>query len=596
MASSIPAYARVGDLQQHWNPHRARTLKPASAAAGGAAAAGGVKCVVYWMSRDQRAHDNWALLHAQQLACAQGVPLYVAFCLLPSFLGAPLRHFAFMLRGLSDVEAELRAVGVPFHLLRGAPAEVLPAFAAARGASTLVCDFSPLNIARGWKEDVASALPAATALVEVDAHNVIPAWHASDKQEVGARTLRPKIERLLPTFLTEFPALRAHPHPPTEPAPPPNDWPAVIASLGVDARIGEVDWCAPGEGAAHAALGGFMAERLRIFGAKRNDPNADALSNLSPYLHYGQLAPQRAALVVKGARAHADSVKGYLEEAVVRRELADNFCLYNRRYDSLDGAAGWARDSLALHAADPREFVYAEAQLAAAQTHDDLWNAAQNQMVRSGKMHGFMRMYWAKKVLEWTASPAEALRIANALNDRYSLDGRDPSGYVGVAWSVMGTHDMGWAERPVFGKIRYMNYAGCKRKFDVATYVRAWGGGSGAPPAAAPKAKAKAAAPKEAAAKATAVAPTEAGASAAATEPKAKVAAPKAKAAAAAPKDADAAAAAAAPKAKSTATKKAATAAGKASLAAGATEPAADVTSKAPPPAKRKRAAASSDE
>lgn len=478
-SAAIPAYARADDLHAHWHAVRARTLKPSSAPASGPGAPPAARSVVYWMSRDQRVHDNWALLHAQQLACDERVPLHVAFCLLPTFMGAPLRHFGFMLKGLAEVEPELRAHNVHFHLLRGEPADVLPGFAAAHGARTIVCDFSPLRLARAWKDGVAAALPAGSALVEVDAHNCVPAWHASPKLEVGARTLRPKLERLLPAFLTEFPALQRHPFGPP-PAAPPIDWAAVRDGLGVDRSVAEVDWCAPGEAAAHGALGAFIAQRLKIFGAKRNDPNAAALSNLSPYFHFGQLAPQRAALAVRGARAHADSAKAFIEESVVRRELADNYCLYNPAYDSLDGAASWARESLAAHASDPREHVYSQEALEAAQTHDALWNSAQLQMVGTGKMHGFMRMYWAKKILEWTASPAEALRIAILLNDRYSLDGRDPNGYVGIAWSIFGAHDMGWAERPVFGKIRYMNYNGCKRKFDVGAYERRWGGGAAA--------------------------------------------------------------------------------------------------------------------
>ena len=204
-------------------------------------------------------------------------------------------------------------------------------------------------------------------------------------------------------------------------------------------------------------------------------------SDLSPYLHTGQLGAQRMALLVKQANSSStsDGVKAFLEESIVRRELSDNFCFYQPQYDSLQGAAGWARDSLALHSADAREHVYSEAQFEAGQTHEDLWNAAQRQLVSTGKMHGFMRMYWAKKILEWSASPEEALRIALHLNDKYSLDGCDPNGYVGCAWSIMGTHDMGWAERAVFGKIRYMNYNGCKRKFDTAAYVAKWGTGGG---------------------------------------------------------------------------------------------------------------------
>jgi len=256
------------------------------------------------------------------------------------------------------------------------------------------------------------------------------------------------------------------------------DWEATFASLTIDRSVQEVDWCTPGTAAGLREIDKFCEQRLRIFADKRNDPNQAALSNLSPWLHFGQISAQRMALIVKGHnRSQAEGVKAFLEESIVRRELADNFCHYQPHYDTLQGAAGWARDSLALHAADPREHVYTLEQLEAGKTHEDIWNAAQKEMATTGKMHGFMRMYWAKKILEWSPSPEEALSRAIYLNDRYSLDGRDPNGYVGCAWSVMGTHDMGWAERPIFGKIRFMNYAGCKRKFDIAKYAARWGQG-----------------------------------------------------------------------------------------------------------------------
>jgi len=165
-------------------------------------------------------------------------------------------------------------------------------------------------------------------------------------------------------------------------------------------------------------------------------------------------------------------VDNYLEELVVRRELSDNFCYYNDLYDSVKGAASWAQETLQAHADDKREYVYTKTALEEGKTHDSLWNAAQKELTVLGKMHGFMRMYWAKKILEWTASPEEALEIAIYLNDKYSLDGRDPNGYVGCMWSICGIHDQGWKEREVFGKIRYMNYNGCKRKFDVDAYVQ----------------------------------------------------------------------------------------------------------------------------
>jgi len=177
-------------------------------------------------------------------------------------------------------------------------------------------------------------------------------------------------------------------------------------------------------------------------------------------------------------RSHSGAVASFIEESIVRRELAENYCFFNPDgYDRLDGLYpqydnnSWAQKTLREHAGDKREVVYTAEQLEKGRTHDELWNASQLEMVHTGKMHGFLRMYWAKKILEWTPSPGEALRIAIYLNDKYELDGRDPNGYVGCAWAIAGVHDQGWAERAVFGKIRYMNLAGCKRKFNVANYI-----------------------------------------------------------------------------------------------------------------------------
>jgi len=314
-------------------------------------------------------------------------------------------------------------------------------------------------------------------VIQVDAHNVVPVWAASDKQEYAARTIRKKVMMSLPVYLTDFPALEKHPHAPAKTDwPKPVDWEAAERSLEVDRSVKPVADVTPGSAAAKKMLEEFCEQRLELFAEKRNDPNVKALSGLSPYLHFGQLAAQRCALRVrqvgeKGGAAAQKSVESFIEEAVVRRELSDNYCFYNKRYDSVEGAADWAQLSLAVHAPDAREHAYSREQLETAQTHDNLWNASQLQMVREGKMHGFLRMYWAKKILEWMPSPKEALATAIWLNDRYSLDGRDPNGYVGCMWSICGIHDMGWAERPVFGKIRFMNYAGCKRKLNIPMFV-----------------------------------------------------------------------------------------------------------------------------
>jgi len=204
---------------------------------------------------------------------------------------------------------------------------------------------------------------------------------------------------------------------------------------------------------------------------KKKRSNQKGQSNLSPYLHFGQISAQRIALEVRKARLDPEAQKAFLEELIIRRELSDNYCYYNPDYDRPSGFPAWAQKTQATHQDDRREYDYSSEQLEKAQTHDPLWNAAQMEMVHKGKMHGYMRMYWAKKILEWTKSPEEAQRIAITLNDKYELDGRDPNGYTGIAWSIGGVHDRAWGERPVFGKIRYMSYNGSKSKFDVKGYI-----------------------------------------------------------------------------------------------------------------------------
>lgn len=442
-----------------------------------------VKGVVYWMSREQRAEHNWALLYARQLAIEHRAPLHVAFCLVPGFLGATIRHYRFMLKGLKEVEEQLESLGIPFHLLIGHGVEKLPEWMENNDVNCCVLDFSPLRVPRKWTSDLLDHLKTKQSsdpslrLFQVDAHNVVPVWEASDHQEVAARTIRSKIQKKLGDFLTDFPQLPVF-HSPLSTGPrDPIDWEQIEASLTVDQTVGDVvPLIAPGPRAAHAQLERFL-KQLSLYQEKRNDPSVpNVLSGLSPYFHFGQISPQYCILQARKHKAKfprtAEGAAGFEEEALIRRELSDNFCFYNPNYDNLQGAAQWARLSLAEHETDQRDYIYTYEEFERGETHDELWNAAQLQMVREGKMHGFMRMYWAKKILEWTRNATEALDIAIRLNDRFELDGRDPNGYVGCAWSIMGIHDQGWKERAIFGKVRYMNYAGCQRKFDINAYIR----------------------------------------------------------------------------------------------------------------------------
>lgn len=424
--------------------------------------------VVYWMSRDQRIADNWALLHAQEIALAHKQPIMVVFCLVPEFLGATMRHYRFMLKGLTELEAGLQKLNIGFYLLNGKPEDEISRFCSTNGAGALVGDFSPLRLNRQWKTGVVKNI--SVPFFEVDAHNVVPCLAASPKQEYAAYTIRPKINKLLPEFLTDLPRVIKHPYKAMGQTHP-NDWEAAKGLLRVDNTGKETLHFAHGEAAAQEAMCSFINNKLARYDEDRNDPTRDGQSNLSPYLHFGQLGAQRLAYEVRQAGKLELEVESFLEELLVRRELSDNFCFHNEHYDSVEGFPRWAQETLAAHSTDPKEYLYTLEEFESSQTDDPLWNTAQSEMVITGKMHGYMRMYWAKKILEWTESPKQAMEFAIYLNDRYSLDGRDPNGYSGIAWSIGGVHDRAWGERPIFGKIRYMSYKGIKSKFNIAGYI-----------------------------------------------------------------------------------------------------------------------------
>lgn len=424
--------------------------------------------VVYWMSRDQRLNDNWALLYAQQIALERKLPLEIVFCLVPEFLQATLRQYEFMLKGLEQLEKDCQKFNIGFSLLLGQPENEIPRHIERVGAAAVVTDFTALRINRKWKETIAQKI--LTPFYEVDAHNIVPCRVASVKQEYGAYTIRPKIRKLLPEFLTEFPSLKKHPLAGTGQQDVTN-WKRVRKSLKIDRLIGEVDGFESGEKEASKVMVHFLEKRLARYDTDRNQPQLDGQSNLSPYLHFGQISAQRVALEAQRFDKNFAAQEAFLEELIVRRELADNFCFYNDSYDVFEGFHPWAQKTLNEHRGDIREYLYSREDFETAQTHDQLWNAAQLEMVTTGKMHGYIRMYWAKKILEWSASPEEAMETAIYLNDRYELDGRDPNGYTGIAWSIGGVHDRAWGTRPVFGMIRYMSFDGCKRKFDIKSYI-----------------------------------------------------------------------------------------------------------------------------
>lgn len=427
------------------------------------------------MSRDQRITDNFGLQSAQEYALENKLPFAVVFTIIPGVKNRALEHFDFMLDGLHDIEQSLAKHNIPLITLFGHPKDVILNMIHHTKPQLVVVDFSPLAGVISWQQEVAKTTP----VMVVDSHNVVPVWVASNKQEYSARTLRPKIYNHLNQYTQNAKPLQAHLYP----------WPGKVMPLSdlkneiEKTRLkflpnGTKNNYKSGESNALVYLDGFINERLLGYKDSRNNPTAEGLSGLSPYLHFGQIASNT---VLKAATAAAEvspslkqDVETLIEELVVRKELADNFCYYNKHYKSLQGAPEWARRTIELHASDPREYVYSLDQFENAQTHDPAWNAAQMQLRKTGKMHGYMRMYWAKKVLEWSNTPEQALQILIYLNDFYSLDGGDPNGYVGILWSIAGVHDRPWGERPIFGTVRSMVYSGLKRKFAISEYENNW--------------------------------------------------------------------------------------------------------------------------
>ncbi|MDP2848354.1 MAG: deoxyribodipyrimidine photo-lyase [Humidesulfovibrio sp.] len=423
--------------------------------------------VLYWMHRELRAHDNWALLHAQELAQQRGQPLAVVFCLARRYPLAAAAHFSFLAHGLHETATTLARLGIPFAFLRGEPGLAVADFASHIRAGLIVTDSDPTKPKRAWLAELLADLDCPA--IEVDGRNVVPARRATDKAEYMARTIRPKIQRLLPEFLDPFPALA----PQTQPWPahiPSVDWPALLAEFGPPP-----EHFPPGEAAALHTLKLFLRNGLPRYADDRNTPLEPASSRLSPYLHFGQISAQRMALAVLAtSSAPTDAREAFLEQLIVRRELAENFCLHTPHYDTIEAFPAWARATLAKHQGDPRPFLASESQLDAAATPDPLWNAAQRQLIATGHMHGWLRMYWAKQILLWSPDAETALARVLRLNDTLSLDGRDVNGYAGAAWSIGGAHDRPWPERAVFGTVRSMTAGGAAKKFDVKTFVDHW--------------------------------------------------------------------------------------------------------------------------
>jgi len=425
------------------------------------------KYVLYWMQASQRAEYNHALEFAILKANELREPLIVFFGITDQFPEANERHYSFMLEGLNEVKHSLEKRGIQMVILHKSPE--IGVLQLAKKASLAVVDRGYLGIQRAWRDDASKKMDC--PLIQVETDVVVPVEETSIKEEYAAATIRSKITRKLDAFLVP---LKEH-----EPITDSfsldfdsfdiEDVEKAISKLRIDRSVKKVDSFHGGTKEAKSHLEIFLESKLDRFPELRNDPTLDYLSHMSPYLHFGQISPLSIALKV--SKTGSLGAEAFLEELIIRRELSMNFVFYNEKYDSLESIPDWAKKTLRTHQKDRRPYLYSPKELENAGTHDPYWNAAQKEMVIRGKMHGYMRMYWGKKILEWSKTLEEAFKIALYLNNKYELDGRDPNGFTGVAW-CFGKHDRPWGERAIFGNVRYMNDKGLKRKFDADKYVK----------------------------------------------------------------------------------------------------------------------------
>jgi len=431
------------------------------------------KCVVYWMQRAVRVEDNPALDVAIGAGNLLGLPVVVFFSVIPNYPSANLRHYHFLQQGLRDVEEEAAERGVGF-VLRRYPENSLGAFLEEVQAALLVGDENPCREPERWRRVMARRLKL--PFWTVDADVVVPSV-VFGRDYFLLHHFRPRLHEELPRYLVR-PANTKPLHAWTKPRGVESFSLAGDVTRGfkeLDRGVRPVDTFTGGSGAARRRLREFIDQELAQYDESRNHPERRGTSRLSPYLHFGNLGPltigsavEEAVVAGKVSRQTRDR---FMDQLIGWRELSVLFVRHNENYDNLKCAEPWALKTLTEHAGDARPQRYTLEQLERAETGDELWNAAQREMVDTGWMHNFTRMYWAKRILEWAPDPARAFEWAVMLNDKYELDGRDPNGYAGIAWAIAGKHDRPWFERPVFGQVRSMTAASTAKKFDSASYI-----------------------------------------------------------------------------------------------------------------------------
>ena len=431
--------------------------------------------VLYWMQMYKRVDNNHSLIYAIRRANELRLPLVVYEGLKYYYPWASDRIHTFILEGVDEKRREFEQLGIRyvFYLQKDADAPKNTVAALAKDAALIVTDDYPCFIIPQHNRRVAER--AEIPVYAVDSNGIIP-MSKFDKEEYAAYTIRPKINKLLDRYLkplpseaVDFPSVGIEVDCP-ETLVTEDNIASLVAGCGIDHSVPASRHYKGGTNEGRKRLKKFVDESLPDYDKARSKPDRDGSSRLSSYLHFGYLSPLEIALTVQQADAPQESIDAYLEELIVRRELSFNMTSFNAHYDSLAALPAWVQKTMREHADDARQFNYSLEQLEAGETHDELWNAAQSEMVATGEMHNYVRMLWGKNVIAWSPSYEVAFETLVHLNNKYCLDGRDPNSYAGFLW-CFGKHDRAWFERPVFGLIRYMASHSTGKKFDSKKYI-----------------------------------------------------------------------------------------------------------------------------
>lgn len=425
------------------------------------------KYILYWMQQSQRAEWNHAFEYAVRCARALDRPVLAVFGLMDDYPEANARHYTFMLQGLQQARDDFKKRDTKLLLRFGSPDQV--AIGAAKDACLVVCDRGYLRHQRQWRREVAQSIDC--PLVQVESDVVVPVETASDKREYAARTIRSGLMEKYTDFLDE----------PRRLMPPKNslylsvtgeDFSQIddlVGRMSIDQEVEAVsEHFRGGTQEAKKIFRNFLSDHLLQYDDTRSQPQTRHVSHMSKYLHFGQISP---VYLINEIRQHSGkNADSFIEEMLVRRELAVNFCYYEKNYDSMQALPDWAAETLDAHRDDERGHHYTRKELEAADTHDPYWNAAMLEMKHTGYMHNHMRMYWGKQILAWTNTPSYAYQTAKYLNNKYFLDGRDCNSFSNLLW-LFGLHDRAWQEREVFGKVRIMTRGGLESKIDTGAYL-----------------------------------------------------------------------------------------------------------------------------